>query len=587
MSQALHAGRRTGLVANLIGMAAVVVLSACSPAAPASPAPTTAPASAPKPTTAPASAPTPTTAAAAPTTAPASAAAATTAPANAPAPTVAAVGANSPTPGGAMTIINGSDIRTWDPAITGGTFPGGPMDELDAVYGFLVYVDVNGVVTGSMAKSLTSNDGITWTLKLRDGLKFTDGTPFDAAAVKFNWDRTADPATSAPTQAWVATWNEGITVADPTTLTIQLSAADADFGSKIAHLAPFVASPAALKAAATKTDIKPVGAGPFLLQSWDQGVSMTLTRNPAYWDQPRPYLDTLKFVIIPETNSRIATVVQGGAQMMAGYPYQFGSNATAPGVGSVEIPISGINRAYFNQATGVFTDLRARQAFWYGIDRTKLMQAFTQTDLYPAPTTYFPQNSPYYDASLTFPAYDPAKAQSLIDALTADGKPFTIKLVSNNNSDVKRLDEYIQQTLSSYKGASVSLTQIDDGQIPVVCGQQHAFDICFEGGVLVSNGPQPVTSDLLRSTGATNWGQYNSSAMDEALSQASATVDPAKAKMAYQKVQQQILQDLPVYIFGRQTRSLLVRDNTGGVVPSDGGILQKQFLYVCQQACVK
>jgi peptide/nickel transport system substrate-binding protein len=563
MSQAPLAGGPLSRLASLAVTAAVVVLSACGPAAPASPAATTAAAAAPTPAVA-----APTTAAAAPAVA-------------------AAASAGNPTPGGAMTIINGSDIRSWDPAITGGTFPGGPMDALDAVYGFLVYVDVNGAVTGSMAKTLTSSDGITWTLKLRDGIKFTDGNPYDAAAVKFNWDRTADPATAAPTQAWVATWNEGMLVVDPTTLTIKLPTADADFASKIAHLAPFIASPAALRAAATKTDIKPAGAGPFLLQTWDQGVSMTLTRNPAYWDQPRPYLDTLKFVIIPETNSRIATVVQGGAQMMAGYPYQFGNNATAPGVGKIEIPISGINRAHFNQVSGIFADVRARQAFWQAVDRSKLMQAFTQTDLFPAPTTYFPQNSPYYDASLTFPAYDAAKAQSLIDALAADGKPFNVKLVSSNNSDVKRLDEYIQQTLSSYKGVTVTLSQIDDGQVPQVCGQQHAFDICVEGGVLVANGAQPVTSDLLRSTGVNNYGQYKSPAMDEALAAASATVDTAKAEAAYQKVQQLMLQDLPIYVFGRQTRYLLVRDNTGGVTPSDGGILQKQFLFVCPQACVK
>src|SRR6185312_8618463 len=60
--------------------------------------------------------------------------------------------------GGEMTIIAGSDIKSWDPAITSGTFPGGPMDQLDAVYGFLVYVDLDGVVQGGMAESLTSDD---------------------------------------------------------------------------------------------------------------------------------------------------------------------------------------------------------------------------------------------------------------------------------------------------------------------------------------------------------------------------------------------------------------------------------------------
>ena len=116
---------------------------------------------------------------------------------------------------------------------------------------------------------------------------------------------------------------------------------------------------------------------------------MTMERNPRYWDKERPYLDTIKFAIIPETNSRIATVVQGGATMMAGYPYQFGSNATAEGVATKEIPIRGINRAYLNQVKGPLTDVRAREALYSAIDRSRLMQAFTQMTGYKAPTNYF------------------------------------------------------------------------------------------------------------------------------------------------------------------------------------------------------
>ncbi|CAN5343834.1 ABC transporter substrate-binding protein [soil metagenome] len=494
--------------------------------------------------------------------------------------------ATNPVRGGTMTIINGSDIKSWDPAITSGTFPGGPMDALDAVYGFLVYINADGVVTGGMAQGLTSTDAITWTLKLRPGMKFTDGNPYDAEAVKFNWDRAADPATLAPTQGFVSSWNKGITVVDPTTLTVKLPAPNANFAAQVAELVPFIASPAALKAAAQKTDIKPVGAGAFTLTSWDQGISMTLARNPGYWDQPRPYLDTLKFAIIPETNARIATVVQGGATMMAGYPYQFGTNNKAPGVAQLEIPIRGFNRGFFNQASGVFTDVRARQAFYYGIDRTKLMQAFTQTDLYKAPIGYFGTKSPYFDGSLPLPGYDAAKAQSLIDQLAAEGKPFNIKLVTYPNSDLKRLTGFVQQVISTYKGASATIVEVDQALLPERC-KAETSNICFEGGVQVSNGAEPTISNLLRSTGPLNLGQYKSPAMDAALTEASSTVDQAAVKAAYVKVQKLLADDLPLYIFGEQTRFLLLRNNTGGVVNSNGGILQKQFLYVCPDVCVK
>lgn len=487
--------------------------------------------------------------------------------------------------GGEMTIINGSDIKSWDPAITANTYPGGPMDMLDAVYGFLVYVDVNGELQGGMAKSLTSEDAKVWTLKLRPDITFTDGTSYDAEAVKFNWDRAADPETLAPAQAWISSWIDGVEIIDPLTLQITLPEPDRNFGSTLAQLAPFVASPEALKAAQSKTDIKPVGAGAFILEDWDQGISMSLKRNPDYWDQPRPYLDTLNFVIIPETNSRISTVVQGGATMMAGYPYQFGSNAEAPGVTTQEIPIPGLYRAYFNQEAGSFTDHRARQAFYEAIDRARLMQAYTQMEGYVPPTNYFTQSSPFYDPAYTLPEYNTEHAQELFNELAADGKPFDIDIVTYTNSDLQRLGSYLQQVLSGYENVTVDLELVDQAMLKTVCGVQHDFDLCVDGGVLVSNGAEPIISNLLSSEGTENWGQYNNPEMDRLLDAANATMDEAAVKAAYSDVQKIIAEDLPLYIFGSENRYLLLRDDTGGIVPSNGGILQKQYLYVCEEAC--
>ena len=494
---------------------------------------------------------------------------------------------STPVRGGTMTIINGSDIKTWDPSLTGTTYPGGPMDVLDAIYGFLVYVNDKGVVTGGMAESLTSTDATTWTLKLRKGMKFTDGTTFDAEAVKYNWDRTADPATLAPTQAWVASWNKSMTVVDAQTLTIKLNTPNSNFAAQVAELCPFIASPAALKAAKDKTDIKPIGAGAFTLTGWNQGISMDMARNPDYWDQPRPYLDTIKFAIIPETNSRIATVVQGGATMMAGYPFQFGSNATAPGVTTHEIPIRGFNRGFFNQVKGPFTDVRAREAFYTGIDRGRLAQALTQTPGQISPTNYFGKNSSYFDAAYSLPAYNPGKAQALFAALKAEGKPLDFKIVTYTNSDLKRMAAYIQQVLTGYEGVTAKIIEVDQASLNPRCRVQLDFDICLEGGALISNGAEPNISNLLSSKGAFNWGQYNSPEMDKALALASSTVDQSVIKAAYSTVQKLMVTDFPFYMFGEQSRFLLLRDNAGGIVPSNGGILQKQFLFVCSGPCQK
>lgn len=500
---------------------------------------------------------------------------------------VAAAETATPVRGGEMTIINGSDIKSWDPAITNSTYPGGPMDVLDAIYGFIVYVDVKGQVQGGMAESLTSTDATTWVLKLRPGLTFSDGTPYDAAAVQYNWARAANPDTLAPSGAWIATWAKGMKVVDATTLEIVLPAPNAIFAQQVAELAPFIGSPKMLAAAATKADIKPVGAGAFLLDSWDQGIGMTMKRNPGYWDQPRPYLDTLKFKIIPETNSRIATVVQGGATMMAGYPYQFGSNAEAPGVATTQIPIRGIYRGYFNLEAGIFTDPRARKAFYEAINRDRLMQAYTQTKAYAAPDNYFGKDSAYHSADAKVPGYDPEDAQKLIDALAKDGKPFEINIVTYPNSDMKRLAEYIQQVIGAYDHASAKITEVAMANLSQTCNTQMAYDFCVDGGALVSNGAEPNISKLLGTGGALNWSHYSSPEMDRLLASATGTLDQAAVKADYAQVQKLFAEDLPFYLFGEDYRSLLLRDNTGGVVNSNGGILQKQYLYVCDGPCAK
>jgi peptide/nickel transport system substrate-binding protein len=489
--------------------------------------------------------------------------------------------------GGSMTLIQSSDVTSWDPCVTVSAGPFTRSDQLNALYGALVYVDGKGNIVPSMAKSLTSTDAITWTFKLREGVTFTDGTPYDAAAVKYEFDRIADPANACTSQKWVATW-AGTTAVDSTTVTVKLPAADSSFPWEISDQLAYIASPAALKAAGSnKTNIKPVGAGPFKVASWNQGISSTYVRNDGYWDQPRPYLDGLKFVVIADTNARIATVVQGGALAMAGYMFQYGSNATAPGVTTFNVPIPLVNFLYFNNSTGLFSDVRARQAVMTGVSAPQILAALTQSDIYKSPTTWFQQNSSYYDPSLAFPTYDKAKAQSLIDALNADGKPFKVNIVTANNSDTIRAADYMQQALNAYKGVTASVQLIPPTSMTDVCLNQHKFDICIVGGAVAFNGPEPTTTSALSSTGVNNYEAYKSTEMDAALQAAKAAVTDADKVAAYKTVQQIFIKDLPLFPYGIQVRDLLIRDNMGGIVVSGQGMPQEQYLYLCPQACPK
>ena len=481
----------------------------------------------------------------------------------------------------------GTDISTWDPCVVqAATVPGTMGDVLNAVYGSLVYTDETGKVQPSMAESLTTTDGITWTFKLRSGVKFTDGTPYDADAVKYNFDRAALPANSCTSQAWIASW-KSITVVDPLTVQVVLPSANANFDLQIAELAAFVASPTALKAAASPTDIKPVGAGPFTVDSWDQGVKEVLKKNPDYWDAPRPYIDTLTLLTIPESNTGQNMVVQGGLDIMMGYSYQYGSNATAPGVATKPVPINGYNIAYFvtnGGVTGLFNDPVARLAVAVGVDRGKWVQALTQDNTVPAPDALYPQDSPYYDPSLVYPAYDPAKAQDLINQVIAGGKDFSFTILVPNSSDTLRAAQFLQQSMDAYTGVTATINTVDGNVYNQECLARHG-DICIQPGANMWNGPEPNTFNLLSSTGSQPFSAYSSPAMDAALAQTLTAVSDADKVAAYKAVQTVFLQDLPFLQYGQQHRTMLIRDDVSGFVFSGQGRPQPQFLYRCAGKC--
>lgn len=490
--------------------------------------------------------------------------------------------------GGTITVRNASGVSSWDPCVVqAATVPGTMGEMLNAVYGALVYTDVNGVVQPAMVESLTTEDAVHWVFKLRPDVTFTDGTSFDAEAVKYNFDRAADPDTACTSGSWIGTW-ESVDVIDPLTVQVTLPAPDGNFDLKIAELAAFIGSPAALEAAGDdKTLIQPVGAGPFMLESWDQGVRTVLVRNPGYWDAPRPYIDTFDIPIVPESNTGQNMIVQGQMDFMMGYPYQYGANATMPGVTTQEVPINGYNIAYFvtdGGPTGLFNDVRARQAVAYGVDRSKWVQALTQDPASTFPVSLYPEDSPYFDASLVYPEFDPEMAQQLIDEVIADGTPFEFVILVPNSSDTLRSAQYLQQAINAYEGASAEILTVEGQVYNQECYAKNG-DVCLQPGASMWNSPEPNTFNLLSCVGSQPFAAYCSEEMEAALGLTLTAVTPEEKVAAYGEVQRVFMQDLPILQYGTQRRSMLKRDDTDGYVHAGQGQVQAQYLYRCDGPC--
>jgi peptide/nickel transport system substrate-binding protein len=378
-------------------------------------------------------------------------------------------------PGGTLTVLKAGEIAGFDPPrVTNSGANDGPANS--AIYDVLFYSQ-GGSVKPQTAESLTSADGLVWTLKLHPGIRFTDGTAYDAAAVKFNWARIQDPANAA-IRAAQANLIQSMDVVDAVTLRITLKQKNALFPGAAATI-PFVASPAAIQAkGAAAYNSDPVGAGPFTLKSWTRDSTMTLVRNPNYWNAPRPYIDQLVFKVIIDESQRINTLKTGDANMS--FISTPASAAQTQKDGSVPYVVA-LNGGFvmnFNTTKAPFNDIRARQAVSIALDLADLTKV-TDGGVFDPLDSIFLHSSPFFDAGIAQQKFDATKAQQLFDQLaTETGGPlkFTMSTFPATNFQVQAT--YIQAALNKYRNVQVNLVTESSQAHQTSCNTRSFDGIC-------------------------------------------------------------------------------------------------------------
>ena len=343
--------------------------------------------------------------------------------------------AGTPKEGGTLVVAIPGDLNRTDPAL---------VDDANSSY--VLQQIFEGLVTlkpgtgsdivGQLADSWTiSDDGLTYTFKLKSGIKFQDGTDFNAAAAKVNFDRWMSIPKSYTDLGYtyyidtVITGKIAETTApDPTTFVIKLKAPNSAFLVTLT-LTPFTfSSPKALKDGdASAPDFKnnkyaqggppaAVGTGPFVFKEWVPGDHVTLTKNPDYWNKAAggPYLDALTFKPIADTTATLNALQAGDVDIsqtlapvdvptaQADTKLQYYDRGSACNIGVLAM----------NQKFKPFDNLKIRQAVAYAINRKAIVDAFfgkTGVVLknWAPPGTIFAND-------LAVPDYDPEKAKALI-----------------------------------------------------------------------------------------------------------------------------------------------------------------------------
>ena len=394
-----------------------------------------------------------------------------------------------------------------------------------------------------------SEDGLTLTFKLHEGVKWHDGEPFTSADVKWTYDTLI-------AETWRSSSSldaiESIEIPDDYTVVMHLSYADASLISKLSWYGTFIMPKHLYEGTDQATNPynqTPIGTGPFKFVSWDKGVSVTLERNDDFFGEEKAHIKTLIFSIIPDPNTAYQALLNGEIDYMNAVP--------AAEVGALEgnedytlIRTLGINRTYltFNWNDPIVGNILVRQAIAYAVNQTAIC-ARTCGAGSKAETFLSPVFVDYVDETYKLPETDLEKAMALLEEAgytkDANGYYFELTLThfeDGNWSEVvaiikANLDEIgIKVTIESMEVAAWQVKVMDnvDFQMTMLAGYQ---------GPDVSGIYGRVHTD-----GSTNIAKYSNPELDELLTQGNAETNPEKRKAIYVEVQRILSEDLPLVL---------------------------------------
>lgn len=449
--------------------------------------------------------------------------------------------------GGDALMVQFGSVNTFDPSLMRVGFAFAEAAIMAAIYGHLAFMDPQtGEVIPYFLETIEPNDDFTvWTLTLHDGITFSDGTPMNAEAIKFNIERSADPATGSRFQAQAS--QLGLEVIDDLTLAVTLPEPNPGWDADLVANYSGIGSPTAIQAAldaGEEVGLTPVGAGPFMLDDWTPGQTIELVRNPYFseWRPGRPFLDSLTFENVPDRTQQAAAVTTGTAQI-AGTIGGAASQEMVDGANAVVVQTGGGAVLNMNTAVPPFDDIRARQFMLYAFDRDILADANAPGT--PKVTNVFPETSPFHDPAYDLPDRDPERAQALLDELAAEGKPLEFTMLSVAQPDQNALYNAMIAQLAEYENVAMDIEVVTFSD-QIARSTTGDYQLLPWGMYVIA--PVPGLYYQVRPDGFLNYGKYSNDAINAALEDFATADTLEEQKAIWDVVQEQLIADPPVVL---------------------------------------
>lgn len=456
-----------------------------------------------------------------------------------------------------LSVQVGPDPETIDPALNSAV-DGGNM--LLHSFECLLAVDENGQLVPGQAESWeTSEDGLTWTFHLRDGLKWSDGSDLTANDFVYSWKRVCDPMVAAPyadtVLSMVAGYDKAIegdldalqvAAQDDNTLVVTLNAPCSYFGSlaAFATLSPVQEATVTANGDAWATSAETyISNGPFYVSEWVPGSYILMSKNPYYWNADAIKLDGIKWNLIEDSNAAYSAYQTGEVLMIKDVPTEEIPSLKDNADFHVD-PIIGTYYISMNLERDAFKDARVRKALSLAIDRDYVANTLMQGTYSPADNfmgpgwidmdgKQFKDNAnggqSYIDVNNYEANLEEAK-QLLADAGYPDGEGFpTISYTTNDAGYHKVVAEYLQDAWAKL-GIDLQVDIVEWASFTPM-RRNGDFDVARNGWVGDYSDPSNML-DLFLSTNGNNDGKFNNADYDAAIYRSRETLDPTERSKA-------------------------------------------------------
>ncbi|MHA6616598.1 ABC transporter substrate-binding protein [Pseudonocardia sp. DLS-67] len=306
-----------------------------------------------------------------------------------------------------------------------------------------------------LATSWTQTSPTMWTFTLREGVTFSDGTPFDAAAAAFSIDRAVNSDIDCNVQGYV--FGDTLEAAAPNATTLVVTSPTPD------PILPLRLSFVEMVHPSTPVDAKerePIGTGPYRIAAWQPGIRLTLERNPGYWGSPPPFARA-EYEWRSDSSVRAAMVVNGEADIATGIGAEDGAGELG-----VSFPNNETTALRLQATEPPLDDIRVRRAIGMVIDKDGIISALLEGAGTPA-AQLIPDGVIGYNPDLRPEPFDPARAETLMDEVRADGvdlsAPIRFIVRSGLFPRVSEVTQAIQYQLSQL-GLNVQIQMMDSAE---------------------------------------------------------------------------------------------------------------------------